>query len=482
MKILIFVFSSQKGLLYGLGEVLAKNGHKITFLFESKHAFNQAKKLNLKAKNLLLEQLVKKAKKSKEKNRFLYLEKTYGESLSFIVSQERGLGQGYLFNAQGHPFVIKSKWDQKQKYAKIAENFKKYEAAADKIHPHLVLGVGLPNVAYLVFRKKRIPVRILTTPRFGSLYRWTENEAEESKRAEACLQNNLLKARQIKTIPDTPLLQSTFAKYFFQKHRFELKRALPLAIRQIVQETYQLACGKHKQGKGGYKYLGWVFPILRRPIAYKYCERYGKQPNQIDKNLIVFFPLHMEPEATLFNLSPKQNNSMELIAWVSKTLPANCTLVVKEHPEAFGIRPIRFYDNMSRMANVVMAHPKIETKEWISSCSFVANIASTVAFEAVALEKPVLSFGAHQLINFLPTVQYADSFLKTQRAVQILLKKNCKTKRLLKESRLALHLTMQEVGFDLSGYEKNFKSESPHPEMAEKALRGLAKEFPDLLI
>jgi len=464
-----------------MGEVLAKNGHQVSYLLESKYALVQAKALIPEADCWLISGFAKKQNIGQLASRFLCLEKTYGENLSFLVSQDRGLGQGYLFNAQAHPFVVKSSWNKEKKYAKIVDQFNLYETVVAKFRPDLVLGVALPNAAYLVFRKRKVPVRILTTPRFGSLYRWTENQAEESQSILTCLKKNLQKARRTKKIPATSLRQSTFASYFFGQYRFHYRTALKKVLVQFAKETYQLILGNHKRFKDGYKYLGWISPILQRPFAFKYLERHGKFPSQLKGNQIILFPLHMEPEATLFNLSPKQNNSMELIAWISKSLPANCTLLVKEHPDAFGMRPVRFYKNIQHMANVNLAHPKVPAKEWLSSCTLVANIASTMAFEAVALEKPVLSFGAHQIINLLPTVQYADSFDTTRHALKVLLEEIKNKKRSLRESRWALDMTMREVGFDLSGYEKIFKSEQLHPELANKALCGLTKEFPGLI-
>ena len=40
----------------------------------------------------------------------------------------------------------------------------------------------------------------------------------------------------------------------------------------------------------------------------------------------------MEPEVSLLQVSPEFNNSYEVICWVSKSLPADTMLVVKENP------------------------------------------------------------------------------------------------------------------------------------------------------
>ena len=95
----------------------------------------------------------------------------------------------------------------------------------------------------------------------------------------------------------------------------------------------------------GYKFLGWYPSLFRRPYMYNYFRKYGEKPENMRGFNLVYFPLHYEPEISLLSVSPEFNNSMELIAWVSKSLPANILLVVKEQPYSYGIRSKNYYDN-----------------------------------------------------------------------------------------------------------------------------------------
>ena len=64
-------------------------------------------------------------------------------------------------------------------------------------------------------------------------------------------------------------------------------------------------------------------------------------------------PLHLEPEIALLALSPEFNNSMEMIAWISKSLPADALVVVKEQPFSFGVRSRRYYHQLMQIGNVI---------------------------------------------------------------------------------------------------------------------------------
>ena len=121
-------------------------------------------------------------------------------------------------------------------------------------------------------------------------------------------------------------------------------------------------------------------------------------------------------------ISPEFSNSLEAISWVSKSLPSNYLLIVKEHPLSYGVRSKTYYDFLRQIPNVMLSHPKIDSWDWIKKSSFVATITGTAGFEGVYLNKPILSFGMHQVINKLPTVQYASDYKTTKMAVIQILK------------------------------------------------------------
>ena len=73
--------------------------------------------------------------------------------------------------------------------------------------------------------------------------------------------------------------------------------------------------------------------------------------------------------------------------------------------------------------------------------------------------------------------EYADSFDTTRKALKTLLAEDPEKEHLLKISSAALDLAMKEVCFDLSSYEKIFKSNELHMKLARTALDNLSSEL-----
>lgn len=480
MRVCLFLYVPQKGLLVSLAKELEGRGHEVVFL---------ARDLNVAAvicqhfpdigadRLVVLRDIVVLAIDDLSQE-CLRREREYGETFALLVSQERTLGKGYLLNVPGYPDSLRAWWDKDRKYTEVLTQFRRYETALDSLNPDMVIGVAIPRAAHLICRARSIPVRILTPPRFGNLYRWTVDDTEQCPLLTEALNRRVDEFTAAGDLPETELEQTGFAKYFFAKYKYDYADAVKKVLRRLVVESYQLWKGTHWQCADGIRYLSWNRAILCKPYIYRYFLRHGVCPADLGKNRVVLFPLHVEPEASLLNLSPEMNNSIELIAWVSKSLPADAVLVVKEHPDSFGLRPRSYYDDLRRMANVVVAHPHVHGREWLGGCDLVATIASTMGFEAVAMERPVLSFGAHQVINILPTVEFVDSFVSTRKAVGRLLDDGGDRKRMLQVSRAALDAAFKEVCFDLSGYETIFKSTGLHMDLARIVLDNLAREFP----
>ena len=162
--------------------------------------------------------------------------------------------------------------------------------------------------------------------------------------------------------------------------------------------------------------------------------------------------MHLEPEMALQNFSPEFSNSFEMITWISKNLPTGLFLLIKEHPEMYGIRSKNYYKKLKEIPNVKFVKPYSSSFELIKNSLAVATITGTAGYEAVYLKKPVLSFGKHQLINYLPTVYYCTNYFDTEKNIKIILKKT-KTSSLLK-SQSVLFYALYENTFELKDIDK----------------------------
>jgi hypothetical protein len=118
----------------------------------------------------------------------------------------------------------------------------------------------------------------------------------------------------------------------------------------------------------------------------------------------VFFPLHTEPESALQRTSPEYFFQLAAIASLARDLPADHLLVVKETYEIRGRRPDDFYDQIREFKNVVLLDMLELGLEVVKQSRAVATITGTAGMEAAVLGIPVVTFGRHNIYNFLPHV------------------------------------------------------------------------------
>ena len=107
----------------------------------------------------------------------------------------------------------------------------------------------------------------------------------------------------------------------------------------------------------------------------------------------LLYPLHFHPEASTSVLAADYVDELSVIKAVAFRLPLGMKLCVKEHPSAVALQPTWFYKQLSRLPNVKLISPELNTKELIRKSRGVVTLTSTAGFEAAALNKPVLAFG-----------------------------------------------------------------------------------------
>lgn len=107
----------------------------------------------------------------------------------------------------------------------------------------------------------------------------------------------------------------------------------------------------------------------------------------------VYFPLHLDPEASTLVYSPYHTNQLGVIEALSKQIPLSSHLLVKEHPVMLGQRPLDFYRKIEAMPNVTMIKPEVPSDLLIKHASIVATITGTAGWEAILLGKPAIIIG-----------------------------------------------------------------------------------------
>jgi len=166
-----------------------------------------------------------------------------------------------------------------------------------------------------------------------------------------------------------------------------------------------LIANNHNYRKTYTNYGKTKFRILIKEIILILKMRYREL--FINKNLIkkinlnnhfVYYPLHVEPERIMLIGAPFFTSQIELIKNISKSLPINYKLYVKEHPlmKIEGWRKLEFYKEVMKFPNVYFLHPSVNNIELIRNSSVVATISGTSAYEGLLNDKCIIVFSEEE--------------------------------------------------------------------------------------
>ena len=131
-----------------------------------------------------------------------------------------------------------------------------------------------------------------------------------------------------------------------------------------------------------------VFRSIKSNLIKK---KYDKLPKSGEGYFL--YPLHFHPEASTSVLAKHFNNEYELIRNIAFSLPHGFKLYVKDHISAYGFPSLAFYNRLKLLPNIVLLSPFEDTKSLIKGSTAVLTLTSTVGYEALILEKPVIVFG-----------------------------------------------------------------------------------------
>ncbi|HAS1239161.1 capsular polysaccharide export protein, LipB/KpsS family [Enterobacter cloacae] len=132
----------------------------------------------------------------------------------------------------------------------------------------------------------------------------------------------------------------------------------------------------------------------KREIVRTFCAKWlkSKYADPLGTDNYYIYPLHYHPESSTSILA-KFYDEYEVIKNIAFSLPNNSFLYVKDHISANGYEGFGFYKKLLNLPNVKLISPQVNTKGLIRSCSGVFTLTSTVGYEGVLLNKPVVVFG-----------------------------------------------------------------------------------------
>jgi hypothetical protein len=119
----------------------------------------------------------------------------------------------------------------------------------------------------------------------------------------------------------------------------------------------------------------------------------------------VYFPLGVDPERGTLIPTPFYSNQLETIKNISRSLPVNFQLYVKEHPMQliWAARDVNYYKQIQELPNVKLIHPSVDNEKLLKNTSLVISLVGTIALEAAIYQKPSIVFG-EVIFSSLPSV------------------------------------------------------------------------------
>ncbi len=211
--------------------------------------------------------------------------------------------------------------------------------------------------------------------------------------------------------------------------RFQIvRRSIPELIkyRALCRDLH--SCVRRKVGdivkRRKHAYGGYLLrDQLRQIIAiWRIRRRFFKDKpllSELPEDLpFVFFPLMVEPEATLMAEAQMADNQLACIDWLVKTVPAGWRIIVKEHPALTTPRPAGFWNQLRGYPNLLVAATFESGEVLAQRARALAVINGSLGIQAAITGTPVLTFHPHFRAALLPHVFHVDSYARTKDALR----------------------------------------------------------------
>jgi hypothetical protein len=164
----------------------------------------------------------------------------------------------------------------------------------------------------------------------------------------------------------------------------------------------------------------WSYTLDKLTLKYRFLQtnrliKFSKIDEIMDVKY-VYFPLHYEPELVLLVQSQDYLDQLNTIQNISRNLPSNVQLVVKDHPIMVGRRKPEFYKTILGIPNIVLVDAKENSIDIIKASLGIITIIGSAGMEGFFHNKPVITL-SDAFFNFLPSVKKINSFNEITQAV-----------------------------------------------------------------
>tara|TARA_Y100001934_G_scaffold272842_1_gene361862 strand:+ start:22918 stop:24399 length:1482 start_codon:yes stop_codon:yes gene_type:complete len=321
-------------------------------------------------------------------------------TINQLALTNRHLGRGYSMTGVHHP---RSRQSETASYTHmvhaVVSEVEYWSKQLSERDIDLVINGG-PTVCE-VARAQGVPFRYLLGSRTKNLHYWATACTGENPAVSRAFHGQAGEESQA-------LLDAPYDSHMSLRTRFLRGTTLTGTVRRIARAiANQVGWTIRRESKARQYFLTSIIRHhIRRWRDYRKLQRLATTTlESLEGVPFVFFPLQTEPETSLQWMSPEFMYQHAAIVALSRDLPANVRLVVKDTYEALGRRPVDFYSQLQDLKNAVLLDPLELGLKVVEKSSAVATICSTAGFEAAVMGKPVIVFGRHNVYDFLPHVQ-----------------------------------------------------------------------------
>ena len=359
------------------------------------------------------------------------LEARYNKSINYFVLLDRINGRS--FSPAGY-YIPRSEISSGDYLSVLNKNISWIEFWENELRKRdISLLINPLHIESNVCRKFKIKSFMMMPSKYKNHYFWSDDEFGYSKKIEKDFTgNNKFKKIEF-NLDSEPYYQSIVRKIYKKRKNFSY--FLFRVLRKIYQHSYWIYKGMEKK----YNFTSEVYSYFKEYRDFNYLLRnFNHKINFLKDKKYVFYALQDEPETNFQGRSPEYFYQLSCIISISRDLPADTFLVVKEHISAVGKRPIDFYSQISELKNVIFINILERGIDIARNAKLVITICGTIGFEAALMGIPVISFGRHNLYNLLDHVKVVKSEESIKPAIDYFLNKPLDKVKAMKSARRLL--------------------------------------------
>ena len=308
---------------------------------------------------------------------------------------------------------------------------KLFEKVLDEIKPDFFITTETAfrphHLFYLLCKKKGIRVLMLNAANWGNYCYISENYHKLDNFKDIFMNNKALPTtfNDIQSRLESNV-RSKQVSTFYQKHRNSKIKLIQAAFQLLIlsdnsnEKTHYTYYGRKK--------LKVLFNEINNFVKRWYRKRYIDQNflREISNDIpFIFLPLQQEPERSLLLSAPDYKNQVETVEYVSKCIPKNYLLFVKEHPtqgSGRDWREISQYKALQNNPKVRLIHPSVPADEIIKKSKLVISVSGTIALESAFLNKPSITIADNDY-TLIPSISRLNSKNEFQKLIENSLEK-----------------------------------------------------------